>query len=77
MDESKPFEYVVDVLKAVDPNKHGIKYFLDSVEPIINKNKSNEASFNLGAKKENEPQSNYIVFGFEPWFKTGSNYHRP
>ena len=64
LDESKPFEYVVDVVKAVDPNQHGIKYFLDSVEPIQDKkNKTGgEASVKLSSKKEGEKVPHNMLF---------------
>ena len=34
LDESKPNEYVVDVVKARDPNQYGIKYFVDLIEEV-------------------------------------------
>ncbi len=35
LDESKPNEFVVDIVKASDPNQYGIKYYIDSVEEVF------------------------------------------
>ena len=32
LDESKSSEFVLDVVKAVDPNQYGIKYSIESVQ---------------------------------------------
>jgi hypothetical protein len=43
---------MLDIIKARDPNQHGIKYYLDSVQPIKNEtqfgqDESKEALFEL------------------------------
>ncbi|CAF0762269.1 unnamed protein product [Brachionus calyciflorus] len=38
--ESRDNDYVVDIVKAVDPNQHGIRYYLDSVVELDSKNET-------------------------------------
>jgi hypothetical protein len=54
LDESKPINFVVDVLKAVDRNNHGIRYYLDDVEPINDAKIENIKSLRVKKKRNNE-----------------------
>ena len=61
LDESKTLDHVVDVLKAIDPNNHGIKYYLDEIEPVNSVNeKSDENSISLSARKFKKNQGNFF-----------------
>lgn len=46
LDESKANEYVVDVIKAKDPNQYGINYFIDSVEEVFYNKSANVTEMN-------------------------------
>lgn len=44
LSESQPREYVVDIVKAIDPNQYGIVYHLDSVEEVAKSNQTDEST---------------------------------
>ena len=51
--ESTANDYVIDVIKAHDPNQHGINYYLESVEPIFESNSSRaESTIKLSLLKQ-------------------------
>ena len=54
-------DYVVDVLKAIDPNNHGIKYYLDKIEAVNSaKDTKDESSISLSAKSSKKSHGSYF-----------------